>query len=161
MRDSFLGSPWLWGAVCLAAGMYIPVLELEGLRSNWTTSCISDAAPSDYPPPLEAVNNCADKGLKLIPIGQELAQNGANPPTMGPSVRKVNELRSSWTTQCIRAATLRDYPSPPEPVSDCTEKGLKLIPPGNGLLQNGKILPAIGVSLDSPSTFNSQGSSKP
>jgi hypothetical protein len=84
MMDDFFGSPWLWGIIGLVAGIGIdakflsdhepvnPIVALNEMRSDWTSKCIRDATPQNYPSPPEAINNCTDKGLKIIPIDQKI-----------------------------------------------------------------------------------------
>lgn len=94
MSNSILNSPWLWGPACLAVGIGVgafffgtarvpnPVLELNELRSEWILSCIRNATPQNYPAPPEAINNCTEKGLKVIPVDQKLLQEPPVPPVV-------------------------------------------------------------------------------
>ena len=85
--DDFFGSPWVWGIIGLAAGVGIgmkvlghpapqnPVYQLNELRSDWTNQCIKSSTAQGYPAPTASIDNCTEKGLKLIPVGQRLDAN--------------------------------------------------------------------------------------
>ncbi|WP_410951121.1 hypothetical protein [Pseudomonas sp. S1(2024)] len=92
MGDSFWGSPWLWGLIGVGAGLAIgakfmgpdvpvnPVVEINELRSDWTIECIKRATPQNYPTPPEAINNCTEQSLKVIPLNQAIPSVAGTPP---------------------------------------------------------------------------------